>query len=84
MNKKYCNFCCNSTVEPELTSENDFSAISVGNMEKGFHMYLSTGYARPTAIVVSRWNERFKVNEDIGVYKMKYCPECGRKLIENI
>ena len=81
--RKYCEFCCNATVEPELNHDNDFSSMSVGNTDDGFNMYLTTGYNRPTVIEVSMWNEKHKINNTIARYKMKYCPECGRKLIEN-
>ena len=80
---KYCNYCCNATVEPELNSDNDFSYMSVGKTVGKHLMYIRSGNNLPTAIIVSEWDNKIQRNVDIGTYVMKYCPECGRKLIEN-
>lgn len=85
--KDVCNYChayCNATVEPELTSDNDLSYISVGETAKGYGLYIRSGDGKPTVLVVSKWKEDIGCNVDIGVYKMNFCPECGRMLIENI
>ena len=79
----YCHVCCNSVVEPELTSDNDLSYISVGKADKFYNLFIRSGNNKPTALIVSKWEEKLGHNIDIGFYKMKYCPECGRKLIEN-
>lgn len=83
-NMKYCKFCCNAVVEPELTPDNDLSYHTIGETDNGFNMYFRSGGNRPTVIEVSQWNQQQKQNFDIGVYKMNFCPECGRKLIENV
>lgn len=80
----YCHACCNATVEPELTSDNDLSYISVGETAKGYGLYIRSGDGKLTVLVVSKWKEDIGCNVDIGVYKMNFCPECGRMLIENI
>ena len=80
----YCRVCCNATVEPELTSENDLSYIGVGRIADGYGMYIRSSYGKPTVLIISRWEGNLAGNVDIGSYKMKFCPECGRKLIENI
>lgn len=80
---KYCRYCCNSSVEPGLSEENDLSYLQVGKCPPGFNMYIRSGDARPTSIVLSMWEEKSQRNIDIAHYDMKYCPECGRRLIEN-
>ena len=82
--RNYCHVCCNANVEPELTSDNDLSYISVGETAKGYGLYIRSGDGKPTVLVVSKWKEDIGRNVDIGVYKMNFCPECGRRLIENI
>ena len=77
----YCQFCCNATVEPELT-DNDSSRIRVGKAENGYRLDIITGNSEPTALVVSRWEKDLQCYSRIAIYKMKYCPECGKKLIE--
>ena len=83
--RKYCDFCMNAFVEPELTPENDLSYLHVGkcNPYAKVQMHIRSGDARPTAIVVSIWDEKCQRNVDVVEYSMKYCPECGRRLLEN-
>lgn len=61
MNKKkvrtYCHVCCNAIVEPELTSDNDLSYTGVGQIAKGYGLHIRTGDGRPTALIVSKWEE---------------------------
>ena len=80
----YCDFCCNSTVEPDLTVDNDLGYMSVGKTENGYGLYIKSGNGKPTVLAVSKWEKDLSCNSTIAIYKMKYCPECGRKLIENI
>ncbi len=82
--RNYCRVCCNAAVEPELTPNNDLSYVSVGKVEKGYGLHIRSGDSKPTALVISKWEESLGRNVDIGVYKMNYCPECGRRLIENV
>lgn len=81
--RNYCHTCCNAVVEPELTSDNDLSYIGAGETEKGYGLYIRSGDGKPTVLVVSKSDESLGRNVDIGIYKMNYCPECGRRLIEN-
>ena len=81
--KKHCSFCLNASVDPCLSPDNDLSYMSVGDMASGYSMYLRTGSGKSTVLVISKWDQELRENLDIGFYKMKYCPECGRKLIEN-
>lgn len=81
---QYCRVCCNANVERELNADNDLSYIGVGITAKGYGMFIRSGDSRPTALVVSGWDKSLERNVDIGIYEMKYCPECGRNLTENI
>ncbi len=83
MPDKYCKVCCNAAVEPELNSDNDLSYTSVGKSAVNHSMFIRSGNNFPTALIVSEWNNELERNVDIATYVMKYCPECGRKLIEN-
>ncbi len=80
---KYCDFCCNASVESDLTHENDLSFLSVGKSIKGHSMHFRSGDNKPTAIVVSECDDSFQLNIDVCIYAPKYCPECGRRLFEN-
>ena len=82
--KKYCAFCMNASVEHKLSPNNDLSYIPVGyNPKANIQVYIRSGDERPTAIVVSMWDEKCQCNFDAVVYPMRYCPECGRRLVEN-
>ncbi len=88
--KLYCRFCFNSRIytpsddpfEKPLTDENDFGAFCVGDCDKDYCLMINTGYGKPQNITVQRWNEKSHMWEDIGIYKPKHCPECGRLLDE--
>ena len=84
MNQK-CSYCYDHTIDPDLTEENDFSSIQIGNSAQHIFMFISTGGTRSPRIDV--W-QRFPSdqyateNKLVGIYYPKYCPECGRKLRE--
>lgn len=80
---KCCCFCNNAVVDPRLTPDNDLSYCPVGKVADGYGLLFRSGDDRPTALVLEMWDKRLNRNLDIGLYVMKYCPECGRKLIEN-
>lgn len=74
--------CDNAKVNPELTSENDLSYHILGTTYHGYRIVFRSGDNRATAILI-------EVVEDaewraIGEYRPLYCPNCGRKLIENL
>ncbi len=85
-----CGYCFNARVCPPsddlfdtpLTDENDFSSRGIGDCEKGFRLSLNSGYGRPVNIEVEKWYEEDRQWHAIGLYKPKYCPECGRILNE--
>lgn len=80
---KACGMCVNSLIEPELDSDCDLSYFSIGICAKPYRMLLRSGASRPTEILVER-----HFGSDgwipIGSYEPKYCPNCGRELVENI
>ena len=78
-----CKFCDNATNNPELNHNNDLSYTSIGITAKGCSMFLRAGDYKPTEIVVQKWDDYYQCNEIVARYKMKYCPECGRRLLEN-
>lgn len=82
-NISYCCFCCNAEVEPELSPDNDLSYLRVGSADKEYNMFIRSGNGSPTVLMVSKFDNTINQNVDIAIYKMKYCPECGRKLFEN-
>ena len=79
---KDCGFCFNSWTDPGLTPDNDLSYIGIGTCESGYNISLRTGDLRPTAILF----EDLKSGKEVllkGIYVPKFCPECGRYLMEN-
>lgn len=82
-NRNYCHCCCNACVEPELNHKNDLSYISVGKTDNEHGLHIRSGDNKPTALIITKWDKNINQNIDVGIYEMKYCPECGRKLIEN-
>lgn len=84
MEVQVCEFCLNASVDDELTSDNDLSFLPVGKiLKEGYSMYIRSGANKPTALVISAWDKARQVNEDIAIYEMRYCPNCGRYLFEN-
>lgn len=76
-----CRFCLNAFVDKTLTPDNDLSYLSIGFCERGRSMCIRSGDGRPTLILVSEAVNG--INVDVAVYKPKFCPECGRELLEN-
>lgn len=77
---KPCEMCLNARVCPELNDENDFSAHSIGECESGFRIMIESGWGQPLEITFERF-----INSEwhfIGIYYPKFCPNCGRPLIE--
>lgn len=76
-----CRMCFNARLDNELTDENDFSAVSIGDSVNGYRLMLCSGWGKPPRIESEKWNDNmgwFKIGE----YNFKYCPNCGRKITE--
>ena len=76
-----CGMCYNARLDDELTDENDFSAIAIGSSVNGYRMMLCSGSGIPLRIEIEKWDERTGWYK-IGEYNPKYCPNCGRKIVE--
>lgn len=77
-----CKMCLNAHVDPDLTSDNDFSFFGVGECERSYRLAFRTGDGRPTGILVECYDRGIGWNT-IGFYWPKFCPNCGRRLTEN-
>lgn len=83
---KFCHFCENATVNPDLSPEYDLQYANVGmDIEsiEDTNIFIRTGDNKATVIIVSQWDKKLNCNKDIAIYKPKFCPECGRPLFEN-
>lgn len=78
-----CSRCVNAYVDNELEPGFDFSSRSLGESSPGYRIMLNTGNRQKTNITLERWNADHKQWEVEGYYIPKYCPECGRHLVEN-
>lgn len=79
---KPCYMCLNARLDDELTDKNDFSSVGVGNSAKGVRMSIDSGYGKPLRVMVTMWDKKLQVNKIIGSYYPKFCPNCGRPIIE--
>lgn len=77
-----CRCCLNARVYPGegLDDSNDFSSHAVGDWSLGYSMMINAGHGEPVNMEYRKWNGTQW--ETVGVYKPKYCPECGRRLNE--
>lgn len=78
-----CSFCLNARVDHLLSDDNDLSYLSVGLGDGKHRMFIRSGDSRPVAIIVDLFNDCTKQNETICVYSPKFCPECGRSLMQD-
>jgi len=76
-----CCLCENAYTNPELTSDIDLAFSTIGECELGFRILFKTGCAKPTVI-----NFEVLIADEmhvVGYYCPRFCPNCGRKLVEN-
>lgn len=77
-----CRMCDNAHTNPELHSDNDLSYISIGRGDNSHRMFIRSGDDRPTEILFEELYDNAGW-ELVGYYQPKYCPNCGRELMEN-
>ena len=83
MKTEPCYMCDNAYVDDELDFSNDLSYYGIGNSCDKHRMMLRSGARRPTTILVEKYDDTAQQWITIGTYEPKYCPNCGRALIEN-
>lgn len=74
---KDCGLCRSAYTDEELRYDNDLSYIPIGLPNDGYRAFIRSGDKKPTALLVEKGNDL------VWVYKPKFCPNCGRELIEN-
>lgn len=78
-----CFMCTNAHTDPELNSDNDLSYITIGDFTPKRRMMFRSGDGRTTQIIVEEFDEKSGCWQLVGFYRPKFCPNCGRELIEN-
>jgi len=75
-----CGYCNNAKVDSRLSDDNDYSASCIGGGEDDYRLMLLSGNNRPLRLVSEKWRGGGwgKLTE----YFPKYCPECGREIVE--
>lgn len=77
-----CGKCLNSKIDSEMSANFDFSSFTIGKLEDGFRIMYESGGTEPPRVIFERWIEECKMWACVGTYYPKYCPECGRSIIE--
>lgn len=79
-----CQMCLNARVDEsgELTDDNDLSYTSVGSVDDGYRIMIRSGDGRPVSIIFEAANNDRNEMKVVGRYQPKFCPNCGRPLIE--
>ena len=84
-NNQPCEYCLNARSDPdcELDDSNDFGSMSISGMsEDGFRIMFDGGAGMPPRLVIEQRRPEYGwVN--IGKYFPKFCPECGRDLMND-
>lgn len=76
-----CHMCDSAFVNEELTKHDDLSYVGLGNFLLGYRALLRSGDGKPVEILMEHWNGQEW--EEVGRYRPKFCPNCGRELVEN-
>ena len=75
-----CRLCDNAKINSDLLPNEDFSSRDMGLNLPGHRIMLSSGAGLPLRIESEEWNgDSWHM---VGKYYPKYCPECGRKIVE--
>lgn len=78
----YCNMCFNATVDPRLRGKNDLHYHPLGFTEENYAIYFRSGDGQATEIIFEDKKTKSE-SHLVGRYEPRYCPNCGRELIEN-
>ena len=78
-----CGMCNNAFVDPELRPDNDLSYFTLGDSVDGKRMMLRSGAGKPVEIIMEEFDRKSMRWGVVGCYIPKFCPNCGRKLVEN-
>lgn len=76
-----CKFCLNARVNHELTDDNDLSYHGCGIATEMHRFLITSGNGKPTSILFEKRAQKEWIT--IGYYIPKYCPECGRYLMND-
>ena len=80
--KEPCYMCNNARIDDDLTDYNDFYSGTIGSFSHDCRIMLTSGSGKPLRIEIARWSDKRQQWEDIGIYYPKFCPECGREIVE--
>lgn len=78
---KACHMCFNARLDDELTDDNDLSYHSIGTSVEGNRLMIASGDGEPLRILLEEYNEGYGWYT-IGKYYPKFCPNCGREIVE--
>lgn len=79
-----CLMCDNHLINPNLDADNDYSAITIGNMPKYSRLiFVSGGFKVVPRIEFDEWNDTYGRWDTNGYYYPKFCPNCGREITES-
>ena len=79
----FCEMCFNATVDSSLSGKNDLHYFSIGFTEENYMIYFRSGGEQPTEILFEDKRTQ-EPSHLVGRYAPNFCPNCGRKLTENI
>lgn len=80
--KAPCYMCDSARVSSDLERGFDFSAVSVGITDDRERFMILSGNDQAVRIVFERFNDVYGHWSGCGSYYPKYCPNCGRELLE--
>jgi len=80
--KAPCHMCNNALIDEDLSEDTDYSAFTLAiNKDENIRLMLCSGNRKPLRIEVETWRENYgwaKIDE----YLPRYCPNCGREILE--
>ena len=80
--KEPCSFCLNAYFDDELNDDNDFSSFTIGGGLSDNRIMLSVGDGKPLRITSESYDYEYRGWIVNSIYYPKFCPECGRQIIE--